>query len=226
MLELFFDLVYAFAFTAVGFLIEHTPSPIGALQSFAVLGILWWTWTNASWLANQTRADGGFTRTAMIASMAAILVIAISIPECILGRRKPAPPSLGDRGGILPGAAHPRDNYWLAARGDPLLQRQVIYSITSATLPSSALLVTGAFLTPLGQTLIWAAAFVLDSVIIFATSRQGHWKVRSATHFSERHGLIVILALGESIVAIGRSASQADFTPNSSREFSWPSRSP
>ena len=213
MLELFFDLVYAFAFTAVGLLIEHTPGPIGALQAFAVLGLLWWTWTNASWLANQTRADGGFTRTAMIASMAAVLVIAISIPQAFSEGESPRPQALAIAVGFFLVRLILAISYWLAARGDPLQQRQVIYSITSATLPSSALLVIGAFLTPLGQTIIWAAAFVLDSAIIFVTSRQGHWRVRSATHFSDRHGLIVILALGESIVAIGRSASQADFSP-------------
>jgi low temperature requirement protein LtrA len=98
--------------------------------------------------------------------------------------------------------------YFIAAGSDAGLRRQVILSMSAALVPSSALLVLGAFAGEPLQVWIWLVAIVLDLLVVYLTSRGGNWRLNSATHFSERHSLVVILALGESVVAIGIGVGQ------------------
>lgn len=79
--ELFFDLVYVFAFTQVSRLMAETHSAFGILQALIVLGLLWWTWCAYSWLANQAPADQGVLRLGMSVAMISVFVIALAIPE-------------------------------------------------------------------------------------------------------------------------------------------------
>ena len=93
--------------------------------------------------------------------------------------------------------------YIIAAGSDAGLRRQIILSMSAALIPAAALLVIGALVGAPYQVWIWLVAIVLDLVVVYLTSRGGNWRINSATHFAERHGLVVILALGESVVAIG-----------------------
>ena len=79
--ELFFDLVYVYAFTQVSHLMAEAHSALGVLQALIVLGLLWWTWTSFSWLANQSPADQGVLRAGMSVAMATIFVATLAIPE-------------------------------------------------------------------------------------------------------------------------------------------------
>jgi low temperature requirement protein LtrA len=96
--------------------------------------------------------------------------------------------------------------YAVAATGDPGLRRQVAISWLP-TLAGGALLVLGVLVGGWTQTLLFASALLVDWVPIYLTSRHGNWRVHSAGHWSERHGLFIILALGESVVAIGVGAA-------------------
>jgi ABC-type branched-subunit amino acid transport system permease subunit len=69
------------------------------------------------------------------------------------------------------------------------------------------LLIAGALVGGWTQTLLFAAALLVDWVGVYLTSRQGNWRLRSAGHWTERHGEFIILALGESVVAIGVGAA-------------------
>src|SRR5690349_13482714 len=80
-LELFFDLVFVFAFTRVTGFMAESHSAIGVLQGLVILAILWWSWTSYSWLANQTRIDTGVARAGFIVALAAMFVVALVIPE-------------------------------------------------------------------------------------------------------------------------------------------------
>jgi low temperature requirement protein LtrA len=93
--------------------------------------------------------------------------------------------------------------YVIAAGSDTALRRQVILSMSAALIPASALLVLGAFAGAPLQVWIWLVAIVLDLLVVYLTSRGGNWRLNSGTHFAERHSLVIILALGESVVAIG-----------------------
>ncbi len=207
-LELLFDLVFVFAFTQVSRLMADTHSAVGVLQALVVLGILWWSWVSYSWLANQAHADTGIVRVAMIVAMTAMFILSLVIPE-----------SYHDAGGglfapvvvaicytivrLVHGAT-----YVVAAGSDSRLRRQVIITLTASTVPSSTLFIIGALLGSPWQVWIWTIAFAADVVLVYVTSTGGDWRVNSAVHFAERYGLIVILALGESVVAIGSGAAR------------------
>ena len=205
--ELFFDLVYVYAFTQVSRLMGETHSGLGVLQALIVLGLLWWTWTSFSWLANQSPADQGILRVGMSVAMAAIFVATLAIPE-----------SFEDLPGGLDGplvfvvayglvrVVH-TSLYLIAAADDRALRRQVLRTQWVAMLPSLGLLLVGALVGQPAQTWIWLGALVWDVLLTLLTGAGGDWRLHSASHWAERYGLVVILALGESVVAIGVGAS-------------------
>ena len=204
--ELFFDLVYVFAMTQVTGYMVHAHDALGVLQGLLVLALLWWTWCAYAWLGNQARADTGVVRAAMAVAMAALFVVALTIPE-----------AWDDAEGGLYGplvlvvaylivrCVH-LTVYALAARGDPGLRRQLAISWVP-TLAGGVLLVAGVLLGGQLQTAFFAGALVVDWGGIYLTSREGNWRIHSAPHWTERHGLFIILALGESVVAIGVGAA-------------------
>lgn len=205
--ELFFDLVYVFAFTQVSHLIVETHSGLGVVQALTVLGLLWWTWTSYSWLANQSPADQGPLRIGMGVAMAAVYVATLAIPEAyedlpggLFGPLVLVVAYVVVR--LVHGAL-----YVIASAGDAGLRRQLVVTLLVAMVPSVTLLVVGAVVGEPWQTWIWLGAFVLDVLLTLLTGRRGSWRLYSPTHWAERYGLIVILALGESVVAIGVGAS-------------------
>ena len=202
-LELLFDLVYVFAFTQITQLMSHGHGAEGVLQGLAVLGMLWWTWVSYSWLANQAHADRGLIRIGVIVAMATMFVVSLVIPETFEdlegGLYAPAVFVIGFELVVLTHAVV----YVVAAGTDAGLRRQVIRTMGLASLPVAILLIAGVVLGGHPQTWFWCAAVLVEGVLVFVTSHGGDWRINSMAHFSERHGLIVILALGESIVAIG-----------------------
>jgi low temperature requirement protein LtrA len=205
--ELFFDLVYVYAATQVTGYMAHEHSGHGVAQGLLLLALLWWTWSAYAWLGNQARVDEGVLRVGMAVAMAAIFVVALTIPEAW----HDAPGGL-DGPLVLVGAyllvrcAHFM-LYTVAATGDRELRHQLAIS-SAPLLASAALLVPGALLGGWPQTLLFAGALLVDWVGVYLTARQGSWRLRSAGYWTERHGLFIILALGESVVAIGAGAAQ------------------
>jgi low temperature requirement protein LtrA len=202
-LELFFDLVYVFAFTQVSALMAHGHDGMSVLQGLVILALIWWSWTSYTWLANQAHADRGVVRIAVLLAIALMFLVSLVIPEayadlptglfapmvfviCLVAVR------------VVHAIA-----YVIAAGSDAALRRQIILSMSAALVPAAALLVIGAMVGAPYQVWIWLVAIVLDLALVYLTSRGGEWRLNSVTHFAERHGLVVILALGESIVAIG-----------------------
>lgn len=200
-LELLFDLVFVFALTEITALMAAGLTPHGILRASLVLAIIWWCWVDYSWLANIVKADEGVTRAAMLLAMAAIFVLALAIPE-----------SFDDLPGGLSGPTTFAIGYFtvrtvhivqfaIASRGDAGLRRQVLL-FTLTMVGSTALLLVAARTDGTQQTLLWGAVVLVDYGGTLAIGNHG-WRVNSATHFAERHGLIILVALGESIVAIG-----------------------
>lgn len=205
--ELFFDLVFVFAFTQVTGFMAHEHSYLGVLQGMIILGLLWWSWVSFSWLANQTHVDEGLMRFGLSAVMVAVFIAALAIPE-----------AFADFEGGLHGPLVLALSYFVVrilhlglyahAAGDDQPLRHQIAKMTAAMVLGSTLIITGAVITGPAQTWLWLAGLIIDCGITFLTSRRGDWRVHSAAHWTERYGLIIILALGESIVAIGVGASQ------------------
>jgi low temperature requirement protein LtrA len=97
--------------------------------------------------------------------------------------------------------------YAVAATGDPGLRRQVAITWLP-TLAGAVLLVAGVLLGGWIQTLLFAGALLVEGVGVWLTARHGNWRLQSVAHFTERHGLFIILAIGESVVAIGVGAAE------------------
>lgn len=218
MFELFFDLVFVFSFTQVSRLMAERHDAVGVLQGMIVLGMLWGLWASFGWLSNQARADRGLVRTGLVIASILIFLLAVTVPRAF---------PEDDGGPVLPlilvacysvcRLIHAA-LYLKAAGDDAGLRRQVLRTSLAPILPSAAVYVAGALLGSPWQTWIWAVAFTVDSVIIYRTSSgprtaDGHWQVHSASYWVERFALIIILGLGESVVALGVGAVQVDVSP-------------
>ena len=202
-IELFFDLVFVFSLTQVTALMSADLTARGILRGLLVLALLWWCWVGYAWLGNVVQAEEGLGRAAMFSAMAAMFVMALAVPE-----------AFDDRPGGLAGPVVVAFAYlsirllhltmfWLAARTehDRGLRAQLLLFMPSL-FGSTAILLVASQLEGTAQTLAWVGAILVDYVGVMLAGASG-WRLRSASHFAERHGLIVIVALGESIVAIG-----------------------
>jgi low temperature requirement protein LtrA len=199
-LELFFDLVFVFALTRVTDLLTNDTSAVGLLRAVLVLAVLWWVWVDYSWIGNFARADEGLMRVVIFTAMGAAFIIALTIPE-----------AFDDLPGGLPGPVVFAIGYfavrvihwvafWVLSREDPQLRRQLVRWLPSIALGTTLLLIASQA-HGTAQTLLWLGALAGDYVgTLFAGEG---WRLRSPSHFAERHGLIIIVALGESIVSIG-----------------------
>jgi low temperature requirement protein LtrA len=196
-LELFFDLVFVFAITQVTSLVSRDPTWQGLGKGVLVLALLWWAWAAYAWLTSTVNPDEGIVRLAMFGAMAAMLVASLSVPG-----------AFGDDALVFAAAytvvriAH-LGLYALAGRGDPELLYAVA-TIAPTSLASSALLFAAAALDGAAQAAVWTAAVAIDFGGGLVSRGRG-WRL-AAGHFAERHGLIVIIAIGESIVAVGVGA--------------------
>ncbi|MGH8915748.1 MAG: low temperature requirement protein A [Acidimicrobiia bacterium] len=199
--ELFFDLVFVFALTQVTALMADDLSTRGLIRGMLILGLLWWSWTAYAWLANVVRADKGAGTLALLAAMCVMFVLALATPE-----------AFDDLPGGLAGPVVVALCYfalrvvhlvlfWIIAKGDSGLRRQLLRFAPSMIGGTAFLLAASQFTGPT-QTMLWALALLADYGGTYLGGAQG-WRLHSAAHFAERHALILIIALGESIVAIG-----------------------
>jgi low temperature requirement protein LtrA len=201
-LELFFDLVFVLGFTQCTALMVHDPSWQGLARGVLVLALLWWSWVAYAWLTSVLNPEEGAVRLVMFAAMAALLNVALSIPE-----------AYGDRAVVFAAAygfvraAHIA-LYLLASREDAALRQSVVGLAVSTTIGVSLVLAGAIFADGTAQSLVWLVAIVLDAAEPAVFGAEG-WTLVPG-HFAERHNLIIILALGESIVALGIAA---DFDP-------------
>ena len=208
--ELLFDLVFVFAFTQVTEFMAGSHSAIGVLQAMIMLGMLWWLWSSYGWLTNQSSVDDGVLRVGMLVAMCGIFVFALAIPTAF--RRGD-----GLNAALVIGISYfvvrlvHVGLYLIAAGDDRALRRQVLRSSTSGWV-SVVLIVAGVFAAPQLQTWLWLAAILADIALTYATSHGGDWRIHSSAHWAERHGLVIILALGESVVAIGAGAAGLTLT--------------
>jgi low temperature requirement protein LtrA len=196
-LELFFDLVFVFAITQVTSLVSREPTWQGLGKGVLVLALLWWAWAAYAWLTSTVNPDEGIVRLAMFGAMAAMLVASLSVPGAFGGDALVFAAAY-----TVVRVAH-LGLYALAGRGDPELLHAVA-TIAPTSLASSALLLGAAALDGGAQAAVWVTAVAIDLAGPFVSRGRG-WRL-AAGHFAERHGLIVIIAIGESIVAVGVGA--------------------
>jgi low temperature requirement protein LtrA len=199
-LELFFDLVFVLAITQCTALMSHHPTWSGLAQGLLVLGMLWWSWVGYAWLTSVIDPEEGAVRLVMFGAMAALLIVSLCVPE-----------AFGDLALVFALAygavrvAH-IGLFMLASPDDDALRHSVL-GLAASTAIAVGLLASASLFDGLAQGAIWLLALLLDMGGPYLFGSKG-WKLAPG-HFAERHGLIVIIALGESIVAIGVGASGA-----------------
>jgi low temperature requirement protein LtrA len=201
-LELFFDLVFVLGFTQCTALMADDPTWGGLGRGILVLAVLWWAWVGYAWLTSVIEPEEGAVRIAIFAAMAGLIVAGLCVPE-----------AFGDRALLFAIAygvvrAGHIALYLIASRDDAGLRHSVV-GLAISTAIAVGLLIGASFLGVGGQEALWAVALLLDwgGPALFGVTG---WKLVPG-HFAERHGLIIILALGESIIALGVGA-EVDLT--------------
>ena len=203
-LELFFDLVFVFALTQVTTPMAADPTWLGLLRGMAVLTVLWWAWVAYVWIGTTVDAEDGVARFVLLVAMAAMFVTALAAPEAF------------GRYGVLFGVA-----YFVVRLLHVVMFRVVgrslpevgaaVARLAPGLLAGSALIVVAGFLEPgWPRGTLWALAVVIDIGSPLVTGTEG-WHL-SPTHFAERHGLVIIIALGESLVALGVGVASEELT--------------
>ena len=200
-LELFFDLVFVFAFTQVTAMFADDPTWAGLAHGLLTLAALWWSWASYAWLTNTYDAGEDAVLAAVLVAMAAMFVAALAVPD-----------AFGTHGVIfgvafLLVAVMHLALYALSARREPDLFNAIL-RIAPSSLLGAALIVAAGFVEGAVKSLLWivALAFAYFGPLLL---RMDGWRLAPA-HFVERHGLIVMIAIGESLFAIGLGARSTD----------------
>ena len=195
---MFFDLVFVLAITQVTAYLASHLNWLGVAEGLIILGLMWWAWVGYSWLTNSVDSDDVLTRLTIFTAMAGLVVVALAMPgafgdEALLMACAYALVRAMQVGLYAYGTDHDDPNHG------------AILKLAPGFMFSSLLLIVGALVGGDAQLWIWLAALLIDVATPFISDTSG-FRVH-AGHFAERHGLIVIIALGESIVALGAAAS-------------------
>jgi low temperature requirement protein LtrA len=194
-LELFFDLVFVFAFTQVATMVAEDTSAAGFARAALVFALVWWAWAAFTWLTNAIDVDSPWTRLAVFAAMLAAFFVALAVPD-----------AYADEGAwfgvayFLLRVIHVVLYVWGVRQN--LAQRTAVMRLAPWFLVAPTVALAGGLVDDPWRTSLWTASLAID-VLGTLFARGFHV---SAAHFAERYALIVIIALGESIVAIGVGA--------------------
>ncbi|MEV6243327.1 low temperature requirement protein A [Lentzea sp. NPDC051838] len=196
-LELFFDLVFVFTITQLTSTLADDTSPLGFGQVVIMLFVILWMYFGYVWLTNSVPPHTTLRRLLLMAGMGGFLVIALAIPNAF------------DEAGVAFGIGYlivnlVHSGLFISAGGPG--SAAAMARLAPFNLGSAGLVFVGGFLPSTWRAAAWTAAVVLMIVSPYVNRRQGEFRIRSA-HFVERHGLVVIVALGESIIAIGIGAA-------------------
>jgi low temperature requirement protein LtrA len=212
-LELFYDLVFVYAFINVTSVAATNHHPLDLYRCLLVLALLWWCWTGFARVGNGIRTDQGILPVVGFVTVAATFLLAASFPGAFV-----------DRPGGLHGPLVFAGCYFVirgsqlavfiwADRSDPVRRRSLLPRAVLPALTTALLVVAGTVPQRLGgelpgdllQVALWTVALLVEYVGGVTLGRFW-WVVVSAGHWAERHALMVLLALGESIIALGLGA--------------------
>jgi low temperature requirement protein LtrA len=207
--ELFFDLIYVFAVTQLSHHLLEDLSVGGVARTLFLLVVVWWAWIYTTWMVNWFNPASGAVRLVLIGGALASLLMAAALPG-----------ALTDHAGLFAGA-YVALQVGRNVAGAVLLERDHVLRrtferIVAWSLASGVLWIAGALVAPGARLAVWGPALAVD----LAAPLLGYWTPglgRSATadyaveggHFAERFQAFIIIALGESIVVTGATATEA-----------------
>ena len=213
-LELFFDLVFVFTVTQLTGVLVDGGDRSSVVQVVVMLAVIWWIYDGYAWLTNAIATDRVRFRLLLIGGMGGFLVIALAVPHAYDGNGLAF--GLGYLAVVLLHSS-------MYVKGTSLAEAAAILRIVPFNLAAAAVVLVGGALGGDVQWLLWAAAAALLWATGWFTSLEGFLIIPE--HFVERHGLVVIIALGESIVVIGAGAAGLPSTRGSCSSPSSRSRS-
>ncbi|QIS19318.1 low temperature requirement protein A [Nocardia terpenica] len=191
-LELFFDLVFVFTITQLTHAFSEHASWAALGRVALMFGVIWWMYSGYVWLTNEVAPNSSARRTALLIGMLGFFILAVAVPEAAEGS------------GIAFGVGYFVVNTVHTALfyiGGGASATSAILRIAPPNAASALLVLGGGFVHGWPRYLIWGAAFALQVVTPYIAGIGGF--VVRPSHFCERHGLVLIIAIGESVVAIG-----------------------
>jgi low temperature requirement protein LtrA len=203
--ELFFDLVFVFCVTQVVSLLHGHVDLHSAGSAVLVFWLVWWAWTQFTWALNAANTEHPRVRVITLISTAVAFFLAVGIPGAFGDRALwfAVPYVLVRVVGLLA--------YYWVARSDPA-QRRAVFVFGSFSISGLVAVLVGAMLGGAAQYWCWAAAILLDLIAAAVGGQREGWNLHP-DHFVERHGLIVIIALGETLIVAAAGLSEAPRTP-------------
>ena len=196
-LELFFDLVFVFTITQFTTVLEQRASLEGVAQAAVMLAIVWWMYGGYAWLTNLVPPDRAARRAAMVAGMISYLVLALAIPDAFEGN------------GVEFGLAYllvVLVHGGLFTVSTELRLSTIYRGFFPVNVGFALLVVAGGALGGGWQYALWTLAAVSAWTSPRLIPDQSH--LLAAHHFIERHALVVLVAIGESVVAVGIGANR------------------
>ena len=200
-IELFFDLVFVFTITQLTSLLVAEPTGAGLARVALIFGNVWWMYGGYAWLTNAVPPRAPSTRLLMLVGMSGFLLVALAIPDAF------------DTSGVAFGVGYLIVTFvhtGLFLRSSEESAVRAMFRLGPFNTITAALLLVAGFATGWLRWALWTAAFVLHWVSPAITA-VGGFRIRAA-HFVERHGLIVLIAIGESVVAVGIGVQGHDLT--------------
>ncbi len=187
-LELFFDLVFVFTITQLTGVLAHELSPLGLLRVCLLFGVLWWLYSGYAWLTNTMTPTTTARRLLLLVGMAGFLIMALATPTAF------------DGGGMAWGLGY---LVVVAVHGGLYAQanRQILRVLPANAVAALLVILAGLTSGPWTYAL-WTGAVLIPIAMPYIVPPAGRF-VLQAPHIVERHGLLVLITLGESVIAIG-----------------------
>ncbi len=200
--ELFFDLVFVFAITQVTKVVVADLTWGGAAEALLVFWMIWWAWTQFTWALNPADTNHGTVRLVILLATGVGFLLAVNVPTAFEGS------GLGFAIPYVTVRLLGLGIYLAVAAGDPDHLAAVRGFALRSSLPLLLVLVGGVVPSP-ARAWVWLAVILLDVVAAGRAGSDEQWDIRPG-HFAERHGLFVIIALGESLIVAGQSVLQSE----------------
>jgi low temperature requirement protein LtrA len=199
-LELFFDLVFVFTITQLTAVMVARPTGEALAQVVLMLTAIWWMYGAFAWLTNAVPPDRTSLRLPLFGGMLAFFAISLTIPTAFT------------EDGVIFACA-----YLVVIAVHTVLYMQAaswtvagVWSFARMNLVAGVLILAGAIIGDAGEYILWALAVVIFVIVPALVPEEAGW-IRPS-HFVERHGLVMMVALGESVVAVGIGASHLDIS--------------
>jgi low temperature requirement protein LtrA len=203
--ELFFDLVFVFCITQVVTRLHGHVDLASAGSALLVFWLVWWAWTQFTWALNAANTDHPRVRLVTLVATAVAFFLAVGIPQAI------GPGALGFAVPYVAVRVVGLLLYYWVARADPA-QRAAVLVFGGVSVTGLVAVLAGAALGGPAQYWCWGLAILLDLVAAAIGGQRQGWNIHP-DHFVERHGLIVIIALGEALIVAAAGLTRAPDTP-------------